>query len=168
MTLGEHERGDVLDDDGVAGQDVLEEHGGVVVAEQPDERDDLDAGLRDGRGHGVADVLLDPLTGHVAIDAERDPVAALARAARPCPRPIQSQRQSATTTRPSGTVGALQDLPGIEDDGSPAQLDRRPARPGTRRDDDDVGLLAARRGRGRRRSRSRSGPRPARPRRRGW
>ena len=77
VALGQDQRGHVLDDDRVARQDVLEEDGRAVVAEEPDQRDHLHPGPGDRPDHRVADVLLDALPRHVAVDAERDLPAAL-------------------------------------------------------------------------------------------
>jgi len=133
----ENERRDVLHDDRVLGQDVLEERGRPVVAEDPHERDPFHAGALRGGKHRVADVLLDPQARGRAVRAEDDaPPGARQRDRDAEPDPVAAPVGHRDPTFRHGRPA--DDRPGVEDDGARRELDRGGPRPGAGRDDDDV------------------------------
>ena len=142
VTLGEHERRRRRRPRRPRRCGVLEVDGVVVDAEEAHRRDDRRRSSAVETAQDlVAHILLDALAGHVAVDRERDPAARRA-ASSASPRPIQSQRQSATTTWPRGNRrrAAPARRRGRR---RPWRPRGRPSRPRAGGDDDDVRRLSA-------------------------
>lgn len=75
MAAGQYGGSHVPDDDWFFGEDVLQVDGVIVGPVRPDEGKDGHPGSLEGGEAGVANVLLEVLTGGVAADGEGDPPA---------------------------------------------------------------------------------------------
>src|SRR5215469_1501446 len=129
---------DVLEEDRLPAESVLEIGGVVVDAEDPDIGDHVDTGFVGGCDHFVADVLLQHLTSHVAVDAQRHlPSAFGQQLGYAEAHPVASPVGNHDTT--GGDFGASDHLAGLEQNRVVVHLDVGLAGNRAGCDDHDIG-----------------------------